>query len=445
MDSPRLTSQDVTVVGAIADIGRSGWDRLARPRPLANPQPDSSREDAAPTPQPVESDSSLEREPLGPPSSPALESESQLEERAYNPFLSFDFLSSLEESGCVGGETGWHPRYLALGPDPKAPDAVVASYLKTHSQGEYVFDHAWADAYRRAGGRYYPKLQVSVPFTPVTGPRLLVGDAPGGDQRRALLINALSHYAREVKASSVHATFLDAADKAALGAARWLERTDQQFHWMNEGYATFEDFLGALASRKRKQVRRERRDATPEGVVIERLTGAAITEADWDAFFAFYLDTGNRKWGRPYLNRHFFSLIGERMADDILLVIARLDGKPVAGALNFIGSEALYGRNWGCLADIPFLHFEVCYYQAIEFAIERGLKRVEAGAQGEHKLARGYLPVTTHSAHDIVHPGLRQAVAAYLVEERAEIARIGELLTEAGPYRRAEPMGFEAD
>ena len=444
MDSRTASPVNVTVVGSLKDIGRNGWDRLARPVPARLDAVDSQLEDI-PLREPVESDSQPQQTTAAPPRLSALESDSQHEDMGYNPFLSFDFLSSLEDSGCVGEPAGWVPRYLALGADITAPDAVVAAYVKSHSQGEYVFDHAWADAFRRAGGRYYPKLQVSVPFTPVTGPRLLVGSAPGAKERRALLATALSRYARDIGASSVHATFLTPADADAFGAAQWLERTDQQFHWMNEGYATFDDFLAALASRKRKQVRRERRDATPEGITIERLTGKAITEADWDAFFAFYIDTGNRKWGRPYLNRRFFSLIGERMADDILLVIAKHHGRPVAGALNFIGSQALYGRNWGCLADIPFLHFEVCYYQAIEFAIERGLKRVEAGAQGEHKLARGYVPATTRSAHDIVHPGLRQAVAAYLVQERTEIARIGELLTEAGPYRRAEPMGFEAD
>lgn len=362
-------------------------------------------------------------------------------DRRGNPFLSHAFLSSLEDSGCVGTGTGWEPAHLVAEANG-AVAGVVPCYLKTHSMGEYVFDHAWADAFHRAGGRYYPKLQVSVPFTPVTGPRLLTGGCGAAEAGalRAALVGGIEGLARQAGASSAHATFLEADDRAALEAAGWLMRTDQQFHWPNAGYRDFDDFLGTFRASRRKQVRRERRDALAGGLTVRRLSGADLTEAVWDAFFAFYLDTGGRKWGRPYLNRRFFSLIGERMAEAILLVVAERDGRAVAGALNFIGAEALYGRNWGALEDQPFLHFELCYYQAIEFAIECGLRRVEAGAQGEHKLARGYLPVTTHSAHHIRHPGLRQAIADYLDEERREMARRGAALAEAGPYRtEAEP------
>jgi predicted N-acyltransferase len=355
----------------------------------------------------------------------------------YNPFVAHEFLSALEDSGSVGGRTGWTPVHVLVeGPDGRLIGAAP-SYLKSHSQGEYVFDHGWAEAYARAGGRYYPKLQVSVPFTPVTGPRLLA--APPAD--RAAVERALTAGLRalraETRASSIHLTFLAQDQAERLARSGLLLRMDQQFHWFNEGYASFEDFLDALASRKRKAVRRERRDALGHGVTVEWVTGRDITEAHWDAFFAFYMDTGSRKWGRPYLNRIFFSLIGERMADRILLVIARRAGRPIAGALNFIGDARLYGRNWGCIEDHPFLHFEVCYYQAIEFAIARGLACVEAGAQGEHKLARGYRPVATTSAHDIADPALRRAIADYLARERLHVAAVGEELAEAAPFRRA--------
>jgi predicted N-acyltransferase len=272
---------------------------------------------------------------------------------------------------------------------------AVPCYLKTHSMGEYVFDHSWADAYTRAGGHYYPKLQVSVPFTPVTGPRLLVPNGARASEIRSYAIAGLRALREQVGASSIHATFLQQSDIDAFGAEGFLRRDDRQFHWFNDGYESFDDFLAALASRKRKSIRRERRDALADGVSIEWVTGRDITEAHWDAFFAFYMDTGSRKWGRPYLNRLFFSLIGERMAERVLLVMAKRQGRTIAGAINLIGDRRLYGRNWGCIEDRPFLHFEVCYYQAIDFAIARGLDRVEAGAQGEHKLARGYRPVIT--------------------------------------------------
>jgi predicted N-acyltransferase len=355
----------------------------------------------------------------------------------WNPFVSHDFLASLEEAKTVGGRSGWGSAHLLVEDAAGELLGAVPCYVKTHSQGEYVFDYGWADAYERAGGRYYPKLQVSVPFTPVTGPRLLVRPGPREAEVRALLVAGLRSLRRELGASSVHATFLAEAEARDLEGRGFLMRTDQQFHWFNEGYATFDDFLGALASRKRKAIRRERRDAVASGITIERISGAAITEAHWDAFFAFYMDTGSRKWGRPYLNRRFFSLVGERMADRILLVMAKRAGRYVAGAINFIGDEALYGRNWGCIEDHPFLHFEVCYYQAIEEAIMRGLKRVEAGAQGEHKLARGYRPVTTYSAHDLADPGLRRAVADYLERERRQVEAIGAELAEHVPFRKA--------
>jgi uncharacterized protein len=301
-----------------------------------------------------------------------------------------------------------------------------------------VFDHGWADAYERAGGSYYPKLQVAVPFTPVTGRRLLV--RPGATSAAALagLREGMEALRRGIEASSIHATFLTKPEWDELGAAGWLQRNDQQFHFDNIGYADFEAFLGALASRKRKMIRRERKDAIAADITIEWVTGPDITEAHWDAFFAFYMDTGSRKWGRPYLNRKFFSLVGEALADRILLVMAKRAGRYIAGAINFIGDDALYGRNWGAIEEHPFLHFEVCYYQAIDFAIQRGLKRVEAGAQGEHKLARGYRAVPTYSAHRIADPRLARAVDDYLERERAYVAEAIEAYGEMAPYRQAE-------
>jgi predicted N-acyltransferase len=357
----------------------------------------------------------------------------------YNPFVSHAFLSSLEESGCASARSGWQPQHLRL----EAPDGrllgAVACYLKNHSQGEYVFDHGWADAFERAGGRYYPKLQVSVPFTPAAGPRLLVaGNGQNAGAVRQALSKGLEAVCDRLGVSTVHVTFAEAPDIEALTGAGFLHRTDQQFHFLNEGYASYDDFLATLASRKRKALKRERREALENGISVEWLTGSDLTEAVWDDFYAFYLDTGSRKWGQPYLNRTFFSLIGERMADDILLVMARREGRYIAGAINFIGQERLFGRNWGCVEDHPFLHFEVCYHQAIDFAIAKGLKVVEAGAQGQHKLARGYMPVTTHSAHYIAHPGLREAVADYLKRERREVAAIGGLLAAHGPFRKGE-------
>ena len=356
----------------------------------------------------------------------------------YNPFLSHAYLSALEESGSATAKTGWLGQHLLLeGGDGHLRGGLVC-YLKNHSQGEYVFDHGWADAFERAGGRYYPKLQSSIPFTPATGPRLLSAPGENTSAVQDALAAGLKELARRHDASSAHATFVPEAEMPAFERAGFLHRTDQQFHFTNEGYGSHADFLETLASRKRKALKKERRAATENGISIDWLTGSDLTEAIWDQFFAFYMDTGGRKWGRPYLTRAFYSLIGERMADDILLVMARRNGRYIAGAINFIGGDALYGRHWGCIEDHPFLHFEVCYHQAIDFAIAKGLKRVEAGAQGEHKLARGYMPVTTHSAHFITHPGLARAVGDYLQRERRDVEETAEFLAEHGPFRKGE-------
>lgn len=355
---------------------------------------------------------------------------------AYNPFISHAFLSALEASRSAGGRTGWKPRHLILEDGGGAALGVVPCYLKSHSRGEYVFDHGWADAYERAGGQYYPKLQVSVPFTPATGRRFLVAPGPQAELAQAALMDGLKTLCGRDGASSVHVTFMTEAEWRLAAEHGYLQRTDQQFHWDNPGYAGFDDFLNALAARKRKAIRRERREATENGIEIVRLTGSDIDEAAWDAFFAFYMDTGSRKWGRPYLTRAFFSLVGASMADRILLVMARRAGRYIAGALNFIGGDTLFGRHWGAVEHHPFLHFELCYYQAIDFAIERRIARVEAGAQGEHKLARGYLPNVTHSAHFIADPALRHAIADYLARERAYVDAAGRELAAASPFRK---------
>jgi uncharacterized protein len=354
----------------------------------------------------------------------------------YNPFLSYEFLTSLEESGCAAPRTGWRGQHLRLDDGDGNMLGAVPCYAKSHSQGEYVFDHGWADALQRAGGSYYPKLQISVPFTPVTGPRLLVAGGLDPAEVKPALAASLAALTDKLGVSSAHVTFARADDVAVLKNADFLLRTDQQFHFFNNGYGSYADFLDTLASRKRKALKKERREALSAGITVDWLTGKEITERAWDDFFGFYMDTGGRKWGRPYLNRKFFALIGERMADDVLLVMAKRNGRYIAGAINFIGSDALYGRNWGCIEDHPFLHFEICYHQAIDFAIARGLKVVEAGAQGEHKLARGYMPVTMQSAHYIAHPGLRRALADYLQRERREVARMGEYLEAHGPFRK---------
>lgn len=362
----------------------------------------------------------------------------------FNPFVAHDFFTALEQSDSATPRTGWAAQHLVLR-DGDRIVGIVPCYLKAHSRGEYVFDHGWAEAYERAGGRYYPKLQVSVPFTPATGPRLFVHPhASDPDTVRATLARELIAQAQTQGASSVHATFLTEPDAQIFSEHGYLPRTDQQFHWENSGYATFEDFLATLAARYRKTIRRERREALQAGITIEHLRGAHITEAALDAFFAFYMETGSRKWGRPYLTRTFYSLIAERMRDRILLIMARRDGRWIAGAINFIGSDTLYGRHWGAIEHHPFLHFEVCYYQAIDFAIARSLRGVEAGAQGEHKIARGYRPRLTRSAHYIADPALRRAVADYLSRERAYVARAAHELTAAGPFRRTRPEDGEA-
>jgi uncharacterized protein len=353
----------------------------------------------------------------------------------YNPFISHAFLSALEASGSATARTGWQPQHLVAESDDGGISGVVPCYLKSHSRGEYVFDAGWAEAYERAGGSYYPKLQVSVPFTPATGRRLLVADGAPENTREGLGAG-LMELCRLHKASSVHVTFAPKDEWELLAAQGYLQRTDQQFHWENAGYATFDDFLAALASRKRKTLRRERQAALESGIEVQWLTGSDLTESIWDAFFTFYMETGSRKWGRPYLTRTFYSIIGETMADKILLVVAKRAGRLIAGAINFIGSETLYGRHWGAIEHHPFLHFELCYYQAIDYAIRHKLKRVEAGAQGEHKLARGYMPVTTYSAHYIRDTGLRRAIADYLKRERAYVEAAGAELADMTPFRK---------
>lgn len=349
-----------------------------------------------------------------------------------DPFLTWDFLEALESSACASAHTGWAPAHLIAREAGGAPVGAAPLYVKAHSYGEYVFDHAWADALMRASGRYYPKLQGAVPFTPVPGRRLLASDAAV----RLALASAAIGLARNGEASSVHFTFAREAEAAELCALGFLPRAGLQYHWFNRGYASFEDFLAALSGQKRKAIRRERARAC-EAVRIHELRGAEIKPQHWDHFFHCYMDTGGRKWGSPYLNRDFFALIGERMADRVIMFVAEEGGKPLAAALNFIGGSALYGRYWGRLADIPFLHFELCYYRAIEFAIREGLARVEAGAQGEHKIARGYEPVTTHSAHWIAHPGLREAVSHYLAAETPALMEEAEILAEHAPFKRA--------
>jgi uncharacterized protein len=357
-----------------------------------------------------------------------------------NPFVCHAFLLALEMTGCTGGRTGWNPAHVLVETAQGELVAAAPCYLKMHSQGEYVFDHGWADAFERAGGQYYPKLQVSAPFSPVPGPRLLVKAGEHEKHARDALIQGLRGLRDQTGASSIHITFTTKAEWDTLGEQGFLQRLDQQFHWQNKGYATFDAFLENLSSRKRKMIRRERRDALANGITIECLTGMDLQEHHWDAFYSFYEDTGARKWGRPYLNRAFFSEIGKTMGEQILLVMAKREDRYIAGAINLIGSEALYGRNWGCCEDHPFLHFEVCYYQAIDFAIKNNILRVEAGAQGEHKLARGYMPSTTYSAHDIANKSLRRAVSDYLDRERDHVAAVQAALIAEGPFRKSPSL-----
>ena len=395
----------VVAVSAIAEAGAVAWDACA------NPTPGGGCQKADGTVQSI------------------------AQEEEFNPFLSHNFLSALEASKSVGGDCGWHVQHVLVQATDGTLVGAAPCYLKTHSRGEYVFDHGWAEAYAHAGGSYYPKLQVAVPFTPATGHRLLVRPGPDADDVRNTLAGGLMELCRIDGASGVHVTFATEAEYRFLGDLGFLQRTDQQFHWENPGYATFDHFLGALAARKRKTIRRERHDALANGVSVHWLTGSDLTEDVWDHFFTFYMETGSRKWGRPYLTRAFFSLVGETMRDRILLIMAKRSGRWIAGAINFIGSRTLFGRHWGAIEHHPFLHFELCYYQAIDFAIDRKLPRVEAGAQGEHKLARGYMPITTYSAHYIADPALRRGIADYLKRERAYVAAAGAELAAAGPYR----------
>lgn len=397
-------------VGSVSEIPAADWDACANPAS----GPGGGSDSAVPAPLPDSSQSS---------------------KCHYNPFVSHAFFIALESSNSACSRTGWGPRHLIARQDGSIV-GIVPCYLKSHSQGEYVFDHGWANAYDSAGGRYYPKLLVSVPFTPATGPRLLI--RPGNDEAdvRAALAGGLVGLCDATRASSVHVTFARKDEWAFLAEKGFLRRTDQQFHWRNDGYSCFEDFLASLNSRHRKAIRRERRDALANGITIHVLTGGDLTEEIWDAFFQFYMETGTRKWGRPYLTRSFYSLIGQSMSRDIALIMARRDGRWIAGAINFIGSDTLFGRHWGAIEHHPFLHFEVCYYQAIDFAIQHRLRTVEAGAQGEHKIARGYLPQTTYSAHYIADPGLRRAVGDFLNRERHYVAEAARELTEAGPFRK---------
>jgi predicted N-acyltransferase len=353
-----------------------------------------------------------------------------------NPFLDHAFFLALEQSGCATGKTGWQPQHILLSDGSGAPVGLLPLFLKTHSMGEYVFDHGWANALERAGGRYYPKLQGSVPFTPATAPKLLVPSV--SLEAQSALLSTAQQLAGRLDASSVHLTFVPEAEADLAASLDWLRRVDTQFHWRNQNYSSFEDFLETLSSRKRKTIRRERRDALADGITVRWLSGRDIEERHWDAFFDFYEDTGARKWGRPYLNRTFFSLLGQYMADRVVLMLAYDGDIPIAGAINFRGKDRLYGRNWGAVRDVPFLHFEVCYYQAIDYAIAHKLAVVEAGAQGEHKLARGYEPVLTHSIHWIAHPGLRRAVADYLEDERPAVEQQQELLETFTPFRKGE-------
>jgi predicted N-acyltransferase len=414
-----MASSEITLeaVSSASQIPAADWDACANPAPL----PDSL-------------------DGLDTLASPGASNGSCAKSRfRYNPFVSHAFFAALEASESACARTGWGARHLLARLDG-AIAGIVPCYLKSHSQGEYVFDRGWADAYERAGGRYYPKLQASVPFTPATGPRLLIRAGVDKDRIATALASGLVALCGATKASSVHVTFAREAESKHLASHGFLQRTDQQFHWRNQNYGSFEDFLATLNSRHRKAIKRERRDALAAGITIHALNGADITEDAWDAFFAFYMETGSRKWGRPYLTRKFFSLVGESMPEDVLLVMAKRNGRWIAGAINFIGSDTLFGRNWGAIEHHPFLHFEVCYYQAIDFAIQRGLKTVEAGAQGEHKIARGYLPQTTYSAHYIADPDLRRAISDYLKRERAYVAEAARELTDAGPFRKtADP------
>ncbi|MDE0779421.1 MAG: GNAT family N-acetyltransferase [Alphaproteobacteria bacterium] len=353
-----------------------------------------------------------------------------------NPFVSHQFLHALEETGCATNEAGWLPQHIVVEETDGTIVAAAPMYLKSHSQGEYVFDHGWANAWERAGGRYYPKMQVAAPFSPVSGPRLLAGSGPDSDVARLTLLRALETVCKNLDVSSVHVTFCTEREHDLMGVADWIPRVGRQFHWHNRGYETFNDFLGALTSRKRKMIRKERRQVTNQGIRVRALSGDEIQPEHWDAFYKFYVDTYDRKWGHPYLTREFFEAAQARLGQKIVLVMADMDGLPVAGALNLRGADALYGRNWGCLGDFRFLHFEACYYQAIEYAIDKGLSTVEAGTQGPHKIQRGYEPVQTYSGHYIPNESFREAVARFCEEEQREVDWEIEAYAEHLPYRQ---------
>ncbi len=353
-----------------------------------------------------------------------------------NPFLQHAFLLALEETGCACVETGWQPYHLCLKNNQGDFLGAVPLYIKSHSYGEYVFDHAWANAYERAGGRYYPKLQSSIPFSPVTGARLLCHPTENQTSVQHALLEGLKAVTEQLSVSSTHLTFLREAELPPLEDNGFLVRHDKQYHWQNNNYTDFEAFLSTLSSRKRKQIRKERKTALSSGVKIQTVKGTDITESMWDAFFTFYLDTGAKKWGQPYLNKEFFMQIGKNMPDNIVLFLCTNDGKPIAAALNIVGGNTLYGRYWGCIEHHPCLHFEACYYQAIDYAIKHNIKTVEAGAQGEHKLARGYVPTTTYSAHWIPNDGFREAVANFLVDEKQQVAFEKEILSKHTPFKK---------
>ena len=414
------TELRISVVNAIGEVAAAEWDACANPDSTKNYNDILASVQAQ----------------AEPPASAAHPVKNQDQDTLYNPFVSHDFLHALEASNSVGGRTGWQPQHvLARTPDGTLV-AAAPCYRKSHSRGEYVFDRGWAEAYERAGGSYYPKLQIAVPFTPASGPRLLLRPGPHAHAVARALAGGLVELCGLSGASGVHVTFATEPEFRLLGELGYLQRTDQQFHWENPGFANFDDFLAALTARKRKTIRRERYDALQNGISVHWLTGRDLTEDVWDAFFEFYTETGSRKWGRPYLTRPFYSLVGEKMRNRIVLVMAKRAGRWIAGAINFIGSHALFGRHWGAIEHHPFLHFELCYYQAIDYAIAHKIPRVEAGAQGEHKISRGYLPTTTYSAHYIADPALRRAIADYLVRERAYIAAAGAELAAFAPFRK---------
>ena len=418
-EAPTMTELRISVVETIGAVAASEWDACANPQVSARGSntrcaPDSAgngQHDSTNTP-------------------------TQNEEHVYNPFISHAFLSALEQSNSVGPRTGWQPQHVLVRTADGSLVAAAPCYLKSHSRGEYVFDHGWPEAYARAGGNYYPKLQVAGPFTPATGRRLLVREIPQSETVARALAGGLVEICKICGGSGVHVTFAPKTEFRLLGELGYLQRTDQQFHWENRGFGSFDDFLAALTARKRKTIRRERHDALANGITVHWLTGSDLTEEVWDAFFDFYMETGSRKWGRPYLTRQFYSLVGQAMRERIVLIMAKRAGRWIAGAINFLGSHSLFGRHWGAIEHHPFLHFELCYYQAIDYAIAHKVPQVEAGAQGEHKIARGYMPATTYSAHYIADPALRRAIADYLKRERAYIAAAGTELATLTPFRK---------